>query len=255
MEFGVCAGPEEASWAAEAGADFIEGLVQPVLKPAEKEWTPPVPPGELTIPLPVYNCFFPGSMKITGPEVDLAAIAAYARRTCERAAAMGSEMIVFGSGAARKVPDGWPRDRAEDQLVEAMRTVGPIARAAGVTIVMEPLHRPESNILNTVAEGMDYVRRADAAGLAMLVDFFHLAIEREPLANLEDAAPQLVHVHIAEPEGRTPPRPGGTDFRPFLAKLKAVGYDRRISIECKWNDKRKELAPTLEYLRNEWHAV
>jgi len=63
------------------------------------------------------------------------------------------------------------------------------------------------------------------------------------------------HVHIAEPDGRVPPGPGMAGCRPFLAKLGAIGYDRRISIECTWTGMRAELAPSLAFLRSEWEAA
>jgi len=255
MQFGVCADPCDSAWLREAGADFVEGHVQKLFAPAEESWEPAVAPEALAVPLAATNCFFPGSLKITGPDVDVEAIGAYAARACQRSAAMGSGIIVFGSGTARTVPDGWPREKAEGQLVEAMQAVGPLAVDAGVTIAMEPLQQGESNILNTVAEGLEYMRRADTPGISILCDFYHLAVEHEPLSNLDAAKGMLTHVHIAEPEGRVAPAPGGTDFRPFFRKLKQLGYDARISVECKWDDLRAQAAPTLAYLRGEWDAA
>ncbi|MCX5682889.1 MAG: TIM barrel protein, partial [Planctomycetota bacterium] len=155
----------------------------------------------------------------------------------------------------RNIPDGWPREKAEEQLVEAMRIIGPLARMAALTIAMEPLHKGESNLLNSVTEGMDYLRRARAAGVSILADFYHMALENEPMEALDGTARLLSHVHIAEPQGRIAPRPGGTSLRPFFAKLKAVGYDKRISLECSWEDLKKQLAPTLKYVRAEWEAA
>ena len=202
-----------------------------------------------------YNCFLPGACKVTGPDTDEKRLAAYAQRAFSRAHAMGSSVIVFGSGAARTVPDGWPREKAEEQIVEAMRIVGPLAAAEGITVVMEPLNRGESNILNSVAEGLHYVRRAKTDGVAVLCDFYHLTLEEEPLEDLDAARGLLAHVHVAEPVGRGPPGSGPTDFRPFFARLKAIGYDARISLECKWDNMKTELKPCLEFLRRQWEAA
>ena len=59
----------------------------------------------------------------------------------------------------------------------------------------------------------------------------------------------------AEPAGRIAPAPGMTDYRPFLRKLKELGYDGRISLECGWKDLKTQLAPSLEFLRREWQAA
>jgi len=255
MQFGVCAGPEDSAWLKTAGADFVEGHVQLFLKPMDETWQPPVPPAALAVPLAAYNCLFPTEMRITGPGVDLASVKAYAARACSRASQMGSAVIVFGSGGARKVPDGWPRDKAETQLVEAMQVVGPVAAASGITIAMEHLNRGETNILNSLDEGMEYIRRASAPGISILCDFYHFTLQKEPLESLARTKGLLTHVHIAEPVGRVPPGPGMTDYRPFFRGLKAIGYDARISIECGWTDINAQLAPTLDFLRKEWNAA
>ena len=255
MQFGAVGAIGDAAWIREAGADFLECLVQPVLKPAEEAWAPPVEPEALALPLAAYNVFFPGTLKITGPEANLDRIRAWAARASVRAARMRSEIIVLGSGGARSVPEGWPRKRAEEQFIEAIRAIGPVARAQGITIALEPLRRAESNILNTVGEGLGLIARAKAPGVTILCDFYHLSVEDEPLEHLDAAKGLLTHVHIAEPEGRVAPGHGMTDYRPFFAKLKAIGYDRRISIECKWDDMRRQLGSALEFLRHEWAAA
>jgi len=255
MEIGVCTGPENADICYAAGASFIEAHVQNFLRPADPLWVKPFEPQTLPIPIAAYNCLFPADLKVTGPTVDMNRIKAYAARACKRAKEMNSSVLVFGSGGARNIPDGWPREKGEEQLIEAMRTVGPLARALSLTIAMEPLHTGESNILNCIPVGMDYLRRARTAGVSMLADFYHMALEEEPLEVLEETARMLSHVHVADPLGRIAPRPGGTNLRPFFAKLKAIGYDKRISLECSWEDLKKQLRPTLEFLRSEWEAA
>ncbi len=252
MRFGVCAAPQEADWIAETGADFIEGGVQPVLAPRQADWAPPVAPARLPLPVAAFNGFFPRELKLTGPKADLEAVTTYAGRAFERAARMGAKVVALGSGGARQVADGWPRDRAEEQLVEVLQATGPLAREAGVTIALEPLRKAESNVLNTVEEALELVEAADAPGVAVLADFFHLSVEGEPLEHLAAAGERLVHVHVSDPEDRGPPGPGGADYGPLMATLKAIGYAGRISLECRWEDMRRELGPALEFLRDQW---
>ena len=56
--------------------------------------------------------FISGSLKITGPKVDPAALKAYVEVTLERTERAGVEVMVFGSGGARQVPDGFDRTKA-----------------------------------------------------------------------------------------------------------------------------------------------
>jgi len=255
MQFGVCTPAANSAIVQAAGADFTEGHVQQFLRPADALWQKPLDPKTLPVPIAAYNCLLPGDLKVTGPAVDLLKIKAYMARACKRCRETASSVLVFGSGAARSIPDGWPRDKAEEQFVEVMRLMAPLAREAGITISLEPLNRRESNILNSVAEGLDYLRRARVAGITILCDFYHMAVENEPLDAIGQTGRLLSHVHMAEPKGRVAPRPGGADLRPFFAALKSIGYGRRISLECSWEDLATQLGPTLEYLRAEWAAA
>jgi sugar phosphate isomerase/epimerase len=255
MQFGMCGAPEEAAWMKAAGADYVEGNVQNFLKPATAQWQPPIARAALALPMPSYNYFLPADLKVTGPNVDLARLAAYATRACSRAREMGSSIIVFGSAGARNAPAGWSREKADEQLVEAMRVVGPIAREAGITIAMEPTNRGESNMLNTTEEALKFLGWADAPGLAMVLDIYHFLIEKEPLDAIDRLKGAVVHAHVADPARRAPPGPTFTALRPCLARLKAIGYDGRMSIECTWKDAKTELAPALDFLRKEWAAA
>ena len=254
MQFGVCASLEDARWIPKAGADYIETNVQTFLRPTEATWQPPPDVASL-LPIPVCNCFLPNDLKVTGPDADLKRLETYAKRTFERARKMGTTIIVFGSGPSRRAPDGWPRQDAERQFIEAVRLLGPLADAEGITLALEPLRRAETNVLNTVAEGLNLLRRADAPSVAILCDLYQMTAENEPLSHLDDAKGFLAHCHIAEPASRGVPTPGKADYRPFFAQLKRIGYDRRISLECVWKDLKAQLVPTLDFLRREWKSA
>ncbi|HUS46370.1 MAG TPA: sugar phosphate isomerase/epimerase family protein [Phycisphaerae bacterium] len=255
VRFGVCIGIEQVNLAEQAGADYIEAGVQSLLRPLDESWNPPVDPAALPLPVCALNVFLPSDLKVTGPEADLERLETYAGRAFRRARCMGASVIAFGAGGARNVPPGWPRESGEEQLVEAMRLIGPLAQAEGITVAMEPLRRAETNILNSVAEGLELIARAGTPGIAILCDFYHMAQENEPLEHLNEAADLLVHGHMADPETRGPPGPGEVNYRPFFAKLKEIGYGGRISLECQWNEVKSQLGPTLKFLRREWEAA
>ena len=174
MKLGVCAQPEAAAVLAAAGFDYMEVNVvrdlQPEL-PDDAVAAQLTALRDLPLPAPVANVFLPGALKLTGAAVDLAAVERYVRTAFARAAAAGIEIIVFGSGAARRIPDGFDRARAWAQLVDFGRLIGPLAVDHGVTIAVEPLNYAECNVLNTVAESQQYVRDVDHPGVRLLVEF------------------------------------------------------------------------------------
>jgi sugar phosphate isomerase/epimerase len=70
--------------------------------------------------------------------VDAARIARYAETAFRRASEAGVEIVVFGSGGARTAPEGYPKKKAIEDFVIALRKVGALAEGHGVSVVVEP---------------------------------------------------------------------------------------------------------------------
>ena len=236
MKLGVCAQPEAAEVLAAAGFDYIEVNVVRDLQPEVPDDALPAPPAalrDLPLPAPVANVFLPGALKLTGADVDPAAAERYVRTAFARAAAAGIAIIVFGSGAARRIPDDFDRERAWAQLVDFGRLIGPLAVDHGVTIAVEPLNYAECNVLNTVAESAAYVRDVDHPGVRLLVDAYHWARNEEPTNAIVAAGPLLVHAHIATYANRLAPGQEPCDFAPFFGALRNAGYAGALSVEAR----------------------
>src|SRR5262249_60070347 len=122
---------------------------------------------------------------------------------------------------------------AERQLVDFGRRMAAEARSHGITIAVEPLRRQETNIINTAAEGLALVNAIDVPNFQLMIDFYHLASEREDPAIVLTARDHLVHLHMANPQGRAFPLAWDEyDYAPFFARLREIGYNRRISVEA-----------------------
>ncbi len=253
MHFGICGGPDRAGAAARAGYDFLESTVGALLKPRESEEafaealaTHRAAP----LPCPVVNCFVPGDLKITGPEVERQALTDYVTVACERAKQAGVETIVFGSGGARRIPEEFDRAEAQAQLVAFGRMVGPVAQANGVTIAVEPLNKNACNVLTTVGESAAYVREVDHPAVRLLVDAYHWGVDQDSAEDIAANGSLLVHTHIATIEHRRVPGAEACDFEPFFAALKRGGYDGRVSIEAGGiEDPEAELTQALRLMR------
>jgi D-psicose/D-tagatose/L-ribulose 3-epimerase len=192
---------------------------------------------QVGLPVPVTNLFLPATLKVTGPEIDREQQMAYVKKAFDRLARLGTQIVVFGSGPARRVPDRFPKDRAFQQLVEFGRRIAPEARARGITIAIEPLRREETNIINSAAEGLTLVNAIGDPNFQLMVDFYHLASEKEDPAIIARAAEHIRHLHTANPEGRVFPRRWDEyDYAPFFAALRRIGYDKRVSVEASTQD-------------------
>lgn len=255
MKFGVCTDARGAAQAASQGWDYVEGNVQGIFhgELPEDMYAQSGGAGVMALPMPVANCLLPGAMKIVGDTVDDQLIGQYMDRVIRRAAAAGTTILVFGSGVARCVPEGWSRDAARQQILSFLRMAGPIAQQAGVTIVIEPLNTAECNILNTVNESMDYVRSVGHPSIQCLVDSYHFWMVDEPLENLRLAMDSIRHVHVADKVGRTPPGESGqSDYIPFFSVLKSAGYSGCISVEAHGFDLAAAGSRVLSALRLDW---
>ena len=195
------------------------------------------------------NNFFPREVRLTGPEVDWPQVRQYTQLAVSRAAALGAQVIVFGSSAAKNVPEGWSTYRAWQQIVTVLHLAADEAGRKGMVIAIEPLNRQESNICNSVAEGLALMQRAKRDEVQMLADYYHMAFEGEDLSILRQAGPALRHVHFARVEGRTYPHEVEPGFQAFFNELQAAGYAGRVSVEGFSNDFYRDAAAALAVVR------
>ncbi|HEX8323753.1 MAG TPA: sugar phosphate isomerase/epimerase family protein [Tepidisphaeraceae bacterium] len=250
MQFGACIQSSNALVAQTGGWDFIEENVQSFFKGQSTDWQ--APPA-VALPVPSANSLVPATLPIVGPNVDAAALRQYMTNVITRAQQVQMHTLVFGSGGARNVPDGFDRNKAVDQITAFLAMAGPIAQQHGVTLVIEPLNRGECNILNSVAEAMTYVKRLNHPHVKCLVDSYHMWLEDEPLSNLEAAMPDIYHVHVADKEERVAPGESGkSDYLSFFKVLKAGGYDKLIAVECRGFDLQTNGPRSLKFLQDNW---
>jgi D-psicose/D-tagatose/L-ribulose 3-epimerase len=200
------------------------------------------------------NWFLPGTdIKLTGPEVDPAKVRAYVEKSLALAESFGAKVIVFGSPGARTVPDGFPRERAWSQLKDFLNTCGDViqSRGYGMVIGIEALRKPETNIINSIAESSKLAREVNHPKIRIIVDFYHLAFENEDPAVILGARDLIVHLQIADPRERTFPitEAGEARYAAFFTNLRKIGYQGRISIEANSNDLEKDGHASLAFLK------
>jgi sugar phosphate isomerase/epimerase len=181
------------------------------------------------------DCFngFIRTLNVTGPAVDNAALTAYMNGALDRCRTLGASIVVWGSASSRNVPEGFPRERAWQQLVSFLRMAAPLAESRKIVVAIEPLHRQESNIINTGAEAYRLVREVDHPNIKMIIDYYHLSDEHEDPQILEAARDAIVHLHFANPAGRVWPKDPAENagYAPFFAMLKKTGFRGGLSIE------------------------
>lgn len=245
MKFGICCAPHALGEPArlleiiaDAGADYIEWSVGAVMS-SEAEWKKlQATVANARIKPEAFNGFLPPSQRITGPDVKMGESLDYASEAMRRCRALGAQVIVLGSGGARKLPEGWAPTRGLDQFETFCRELGPRAAEHDMVIAIEPLNVTEDNLVNTVASGAGIVDAVDHPNIQLLADFYHMFHDDEPVENVAKVGARLQHSHLAD-LGRVAPgfaKEGEADFVGFFRALHAAGYDKRCSFEGKTDD-------------------
>jgi sugar phosphate isomerase/epimerase len=252
VQIGVCVDPDRFEAARAAGFDYVETNASKVAALTDEDFEKlAAQVAQLRIPLAASMNFIPSAIKLTGPDVDPAKQLAYVAGVLGRLETLGVKVVVFGSGGARRVPDGFSKDEAFTQLVDFCRRMAPVAREHGITIVVEPLRKQETNIINTAREGLALVRAVDRPEIKLLADYYHMAEEGESADIIAEAGPLLAHTHIANPKGRVYPLAAGeADYAPFFANLCQIGYSARMSIEASTKDFPADAPRSLALLRH-----
>jgi len=140
--------------------------------------------------------------------------------------------VTIGSLSGKLGPgqDEERRSRRATALACLAEVCGLAARA-GVTVLLEPLNRYESDYINTLADGMAVAAETGAANLKLLADTFHMNIEEKDLAASLIAAGALVgHVHLADTNRRAPGH-GHLNVAGVLQALAQIGYHGYLSFE------------------------
>jgi D-psicose/D-tagatose/L-ribulose 3-epimerase len=200
------------------------------------------------------NWFLPGTdIKLTGPAVDRAKIRAYVEKSLALAESFGAKVIVFGSPGARSFPDGFPREKAWEQLKDFLRTCGDVIQSNhyGMVIGIEALRKPESNIINSQAEALKLAREVNHPKIRINLDFYHLTFENEDPAVILEARDMIAHLQIADPAERTFPTTdrGDPRYAAFFTNLRKIGYQGRISIEANSKDLEKDTPAAIAFLK------
>ncbi|MBC7980459.1 MAG: TIM barrel protein [Armatimonadetes bacterium] len=245
---GIAAPLTKAAEMKTAGADFLTESVGSFLVPDQPEAEFEKNLARLAAsPLPILACnsfIRPPHLHAVGADANHDLILEWSDTAFRRMKKTGGKFVVFGSSGARKIPDGWPKEKAEAQFVALLKAMGPLAEKHGITLVVEQLRAEECNFINRIGEGAALIRAAGHPNVRLLADLYHMACMGDTPADLKAAMDVVVHMEIAEKAGRTLPGVGGDDFRPYFKVLRDSGYAGAISIEGKWTT--EQVAPAFK---------
>ena len=233
IKIGLCS--KDVAGTAQAGFAYIEPAAADIAAMTEeqyKQFSDTVMAS--AIRCEAFNSFIRRpDLKVVGNDVPKQALQEYMDQCLGRCRALGATVVVWGSAGSRNVPEGFSRDKANDQIAEFLHSAGEIGKRHKVIVAIEPLRHQESNVLNTGGEALAMVRRVKHPNVAMIIDYYHLREENEDPSILEKGRREIVHLHFANPHGRVWPHDMAEDnvYAEFFRILKKSGFQGGLSIE------------------------
>lgn len=258
---GIIAAHARAEEVADAGSDYLEQTVVGSLLVEDENASDGAGPGgawraasELAPlpPAPSFAVLCPASVPVSDPSVPVSATEEYLSGAFAAITpwARPGATVVLGSGASRRIPDGVDRAEGERRFAASVRTARDLAAEHDLEVLLEPLHRGETDLVNSLEEAAVFLDAHELVDVRLVADLFHIMLEGESFETVHHLAPRVGHIHVADTD-RRPPGQGDWPLAEFLTALRDGGCDAHVSIECfTWEDIPVEGRAALETVRS-----
>ncbi|HTN74217.1 MAG TPA: sugar phosphate isomerase/epimerase family protein [Pirellulaceae bacterium] len=183
---------------------------------------------------------------LTSPDASIRNQAcAFVRSLIDVAGPLGAPVIIgslqgrWGDTATQEKALGW--------LSESLNQLGAQASQYNVPLLFEPLNRYETNMCNTIADGVELIKSMNTKNVLLLADLFHMNIEEVDIAAaLRAGGKHIGHVHFVD-SNRRPAGAGHLDYGPIVAALRDINYTGYLSAEAlPWPDPAAAAKQTIE---------
>jgi hydroxypyruvate isomerase len=140
-------------------------------------------------------------------------------------------------------PPGIPDRVLRRTVVDNLRRAAPLAREAGITLLVEALNRWESPryFVDRLEQGLDIVREVGEVNVRFQYDCYHLQrMGGGLIEGLVRNLPWIGHVQVADVPGRHEPGTGEIHYGNVLAALEKAGYDGYVGLEYRPSGKTED---------------
>ncbi|HPN33176.1 MAG TPA: sugar phosphate isomerase/epimerase family protein [bacterium] len=158
----------------------------------------------------------------------------YVHRLIDFCSDLGGPVMVFGSPKQRSAGDaGISVAEAVQRLTEGLSGCAEHAGKNRVKILLEPLDRSQTDVVNTLAQALEVVNAIQHPAIQTMFDFHNTPDETEPLEVLVKMYyPYIHHVHVQEMNGKhLGTGNAAKDFVAAFQTLKDLRYNQWVSLE------------------------
>lgn len=131
---------------------------------------------------------------------------------------------------------GMSKAQMHAHVVAALQRAAPIAEAAGVTLILEPMNGRvdhPGHCLYGSADAIAICKAVDSAFVKINWDLYHMQISEGDLCgHLREGYPWIGYVQLADHPGRHEPGTGEIHYARVLRELWDLGYRGWVGLEC-----------------------
>ncbi len=173
--------------------------------------------------------FEPGMNDPANHEACLAEIKA----SCEVANRLGVKCMTVVAGNDQP---GMTKEQMHANVIAALKRAAPIAEAAKVTLILEPMNGRVDHPGHCLYGSADAIAICKAVGSQFVKinwDLYHMQISEGDLCgHLRDGYPWIGYVQLADHPGRHEPGTGEVQYARVLRELWELGYRGLVGLEC-----------------------
>ena len=141
---------------------------------------------------------------------------------------LGSYKVVIGLARGKCEGDC---TRAKELLKKSLTELDSYARERDVILLLEPLNRYETDLINRVSEALEISK--EFKSVKLLLDTFHTTLEERSAYDAIDLAGRYIgHVHVAD-SNRLAPGMGILDWEKIVYRLIKNNYRGFLSVEAR----------------------
>ncbi|MBN1561921.1 TIM barrel protein [candidate division KSB1 bacterium] len=158
--------------------------------------------------------------------------AAYVGDLVDFCADLGGRVMIFGSPKQRNSV-GISIEEAKKYFTQGLASVADHAQSRDVQILIEPLDRSQTDVINTLAEAKAIIDEINHPAIQTMFDFHNTPNETEPFEVLvKEYYPHIKHVHVQEMDGKHLGQGDAVNqYVKTFQVLKDMRYDKWISLE------------------------
>jgi len=152
------------------------------------------------------------------------------------------------------------RKKEWDRAVAGIQEMADYAKGKGIKLALETLNRFETDMINTVKQGMQFITEVGRENVGLHLDTFHMHLEEKSSGDaIRTAGDKIFHFHACEND-RGVPGTGQVRWDEIAHAIQDVGYAGPIVIEsfsqevkeiaravCIW----REIAPSQDAIAQE----